>query len=401
MKILKVSQAYHPFLAAGGPPTKIRAIATRLARHGHQVSVLTADLGFRRNGDGPADLQLDRWGWTSEEDGVEAIYLQTLARYRALTVNPGVIGFCREKLGTFALAHLYGLYDFLGPQVARSCSSRGMPYVVEPMGMYRPIVRSLFLKRVYHRILGDRLMREARFVIATSELERRELAADGIDATRIVVRRNGIEAPESIPEFGRFRERFGIPDDARVVLFLGRLVAKKNPDILIAAFARWRANAGAATRAVLVLAGPAEDSDYARRLKERCTELRLSGDVRFTGPLYGQEKWQAYRDADVFVLPSQNENFGNTAAESAACGTPVIVTDQCGIAPWMDGRAGVVVPCDVDAIQNALASMLSNPRLREQFQEGCARVTRELSWDEPVAQMESLYRQCVEETPAR
>ena len=276
-----------------------------------------------------------------------------------------------------------------------------MPYVVEPMGMYRPIVRSLFLKRVYHRILGDRLMREARFVIATSELERRELAADGIDATRIVVRRNGIEAPESIPEFGRFRERFGIPDDARVVLFLGRLVAKKNPDILISAFARWRANAGAATRAVLVLAGPAEDSDYARRLKERCTELRLSGDVRFTGPLYGQEKWQAYRDADVFVLPSQNENFGNTAAESAACGTPVIVTDQCGIAPWMDGRAGVVVPCDVDAIQNALASMLSNPRLRKQFQEGCARVTRELSWDEPVAQMESLYRQCLEETPAR
>ena len=101
------------------------------------------------------------------------------------------------------------------------------------------------------------------------------------------------------------------------------------------------------------------------------------------------------------MLPSQNENFGNTAAESAACGTPVIVTDQCGIAPWIDGRAGVVVPCDVDAIQNALASLLSNPRLRDQFQEGCAGVTRELSWDEPVAQLESLYRQCVEETLAR
>jgi glycosyltransferase involved in cell wall biosynthesis len=401
VKILKVSQAYHPFLAAGGPPTKIRAIATRLAQHGHQVTVLTADLGLRRNGDGPADLELDRWGWTSEEGGVEAIYLQTLARYRALTVNPGVIGFCREKLGTFALAHLYGLYDLLGPQVARSCSSRGTPYLVEPMGMYRPIVRNLFLKNLYHRMLGDRLMREARFVIATSEQERRELAADGIDETRIVVRRNGIEAPESMPEFGRFRERFGIPDDARVILFLGRLVAKKNPDVLISAFARWRANAATPTRAVLVLAGPDEDAEYGRRLREQCAELRLLDDVRFTGPLYGQDKWQAYRDADVFVLPSQNENFGNTAAESAACGTPVIVTDQCGIAPWIDGRAGVVVPCDVDAIQNALASLLSNPRLREQFQEGCARVTRELSWDEPVAQLESLYRQCVEETPAR
>ena len=186
-----------------------------------------------------------------------------------------------------------------------------------------------------------------------------------------------------------------------MILFLGRLVAKKNPDVLIAAFARSRANSATPTRAVLVLAGPDEDADYGRRLKERCTELGLGDDVRFTGALYGQEKWQAYRDADVFVLPSQNENFGNTAAESAACGTPVIVTDQCGIAPWIDGRAGVVVPCDVDAIENALASLLSRPRLREQFQEGCAGVTRELSWEEPVAQLESLYRQCVEETPGR
>jgi len=365
------------------------------------VTVLTADLGLKRNGDSPAHLELDRWGWTSEENGVKAIYLQSLARYRALTVNPGVVGFCREKLGTFALAHLYGLYDLLGPQVARSCSRRSTPYVVEPMGMYRPIVRNLFLKNLYHRLLGDRLMREARFVIATSEQERRELAADGIDETRIVVRRNGIEAPESTPEFGRFRERFGIPVDARMILFLGRLVAKKNPDILIAAYARWRANAGTASRAVLVLAGPEEDADYARQLTQQCTELRLGDGVRFTGPLYGEEKWQAYRDADLFVLPSQNENFGNTAAESAACGTPVIVTDQCGIAPWIDGRAGVVVLSDVEAIQNALASLLSRPRLREQFQDGCAGVTRELSWDEPVAQMESLYRQCVEETAAQ
>ena len=49
------------------------------------------------------------------------------------------------------------------------------------------------------------------------------------------------------------------------------------------------------------------------------------------------------------------------------------------------------------AIENALASLLSRPGLREQFREGCAAMTRELSWDEPVAQMESLYRQCVED----
>lgn len=402
MKILKVTQAYHPFLEAGGPPTKIRAIATRLARHGHEITVLTADLGIKRNGTSPANLEFDRWGWTSNEHGVKSIYLKTLARYRALTVNPGVVRFCTEFAGTFDLAHLYGLYDLLGPQVARSCSSRSTPYVVEPMGMHRPIVQSLFLKSLYHRMLGDRLIREARFVIATSEQEREELAADGIENNRIVVRRNGIEAPDSMPAPGQFRARHHISGDARVILFLGRLVPKKSPELLLAAFARWRANAGAAARAVLVLAGPEEDAAYARHLRELCTELRLSGDaVRFTGPLYGDDKWQAYRDADVFVLPSQNENFGNTAGESAACGTPSIVTDQCGIAPWIKGRAGVVVPHDAAALENALASLLSIPNLKEQFRAGCAEVTRDLAWDEPVAQLESLYRQCVEEAAQR
>ncbi len=401
MKILKVSQAYHPFLAAGGPPTKIRAIATRLARHGHELTVLTADLGLRHNGHSSANWKLDRWGWTNLEKGVLAIYLPTLERYRSLTLNPGVIGFSREIAATFDLAHLYGVYDLLGPPIARSCSREHVPYIVEPMGMYRPIVRNLYLKKLYHRVLGDRLMREAQYVIATSEQERRELATDGIDEARIVVRRNGIEVPATTAEPGKFRQRFAIPADARVILFLGRLVAKKSPDVLIAAFARWRAKAGGTTQPVLVLAGPEEDADYARRLHEQCTEMRLGDAVRFTGPLYGDEKWRAYRDADVFVLPSQNENFGNTAAEAAACGTPVVVTDQCGIAPWIEGRAGSVVPLNVAAIENALQELLSRPRLREQFAEGCATMTRELSWDAPVSQLESLYRRCVEEAASR
>jgi glycosyltransferase involved in cell wall biosynthesis len=401
VKILKVSQAYYPFLAAGGPPTKIRAIATRLAQHGHAVTVLTADLGLRQNDHALANFKLDRWGWTTQEDGVEAIYLPTFERYRSLTLNPDVIGFSREVAGTFDLAHLYGVYDLLGPPIARSCSRRGTPYVVEPMGMYRPIVRNLYLKKLYHRMLGDRLMREARYVIATSEQERQELAADGIDEARIVIRRNGIEAPATMPAPGKFREQFAIPTNAPLILFLGRLVAKKSPDILIAAFARWRATTGAPAQAVLVIAGPPEDAAYARRLREQCAELRLADAVRFTGPLYGEEKWQAFGDANVFVLPSQNENFGNTAAEAAACGTPVIVTNQCGIAPWIEGRAGLVVPYEVEAIEKALASLISQPALREQFLEGCATMTRELSWDEPVLQMESLYRQCLENTSPR
>src|SRR4029077_11052656 len=105
-------------------------------------------------------------------------------------------------------------------------------------------------------------------------------------------------------------------------------------------------------------------------LQSTADSLGLRERVVFSGPLYDAAKWSAYRDADVFVLPSQNENFGNTAAEAAACGTPVIVTDQCGVAPFV-GRAGEVIPHDLSALENSLATMLQDPVLRDNRQEGC------------------------------
>jgi glycosyltransferase involved in cell wall biosynthesis len=396
LRILKISQSYYPFLEAGGPPTKIRAIASRLAQHGHQVTVLTSDLGLDQHDSVPSNLNLKRgrWGWQAEDGGVETIYLRSLARYRALTLNPDILSFCRERMGNIDVTHIYGLYDLLGPTVARECDRRGIPYVLEPIGMYRPILRSLRLKRMYHRVLGVRLIHGAEFLIATSEQEKQELLAGGVEEQRVVVRRNGIDAPARLPEAGQFRLKWKIPAEAKVILFLGRIIAKKSPEMLIHAFADWRAKAGPNIPSFLVVAGPEEETAYLRALKKICKKLNVEEIVRFTGPLYGDAKWAAYRDADVFVLASQNENFGNAAAESAACGTPVIVTDQCGIAPIMGGRAGIVVQHSAQALEQALASLLSDPRLREAFRDGCVTVTRELSWAEPVAQMERLYEQC-------
>lgn len=389
MRILKVAQTYYPYLSEGGRPAKVRAIAQTLVQRGHQVMVLTAGLGPRAD---------DR-----NFDGIEAIYLSTIARYRAITVNPGVVPFCLRRLRGFDLVHIYGLYDLLGPTVAFFCRRFGIPYVVEPMGMFRPIVRNIRLKRLYHRLLGQRLIRGARYLIATSEQERQELVEGGVPEGKVVVRRNGIEGPERLPEPGAFRQRWGIAPEAKVVLFLGRLVEKKSPDLLIEAFARClgvrhkaQGIADKETSALLlVIAGPDERDGYRERLEALTVQLGLDKHVLFTGPLYGDAKWAAYRDADVFVLPSQNENFGNTVAEAIACGTPVVVTDRCGIAPLVDGRAGLVVSHDEQVLAEALERILSDAPLQERFRQGCLQVAQGLSWDEPVEQMEALYRRMI------
>jgi glycosyltransferase involved in cell wall biosynthesis len=393
VRILKVVQAYYPFQEKGGPVVKVAALARGLAQKGHHVTVLTADLGLRHYRGAGADFEACKWGWRSEREGVEVTYLSTLLQYRALTVNPRVVGFCRETMDRFDVAQIYGLYDWLGPVTAFYCRRREVPYVVEPMGMFRPIVRSLALKRLYHRVLGNSLVAGARFVIVTSEQEREELIEGGVAASRIVVRRNGVDFPERLPERGEFRRRWNIPEDARLVLFLGRLVSKKSPDLLLDAFSRWHGKPGN-ENSVLVMAGPAEGDGFLPRLKMMAQQLNLSRSVRFVGPLCETAKWQAYRDADVFVLPSQNENFGNTAAESAACGTPVIVTDRCGVAPFV-GEAGLVVAHDPRAIEQALVQLLGDPALLHRCQEACPEMARSLSWEAPLRENEQLLERCL------
>jgi len=390
MRILKVTETYFPFLEKGGPPVKVRALARGLARSGHQVTVLTADFGIVR-GVSSAATRCE-FGWRTEEDGVEAVYLPSPLRYRALTWNPKARPFCRRRLSEFDAVHIFGLYDFLGPTVSAACRGRAIPYVLEPIGMFRPIVRSLWLKRLFHSWPGGRMIRGARRVIATAKQEADEFVAGGIPAQKVMLRRNGVEPPGTLPAPGSFRRRWEIPAEAKLILFLGRLVQKKSPDLLVEAFARWRVSGGNGVTARLVFAGPEERDGTRADLQSLARKHGLQGQVIYTGALYDEAKWAAYSDADVFVLPSRNENFGNTAAEAVTCGTPVIVTENCGIAAHLAGRAGLAVAHDAEALGGALARVLGDVALRERLAAGCAEVTASLGWDEPVAEMEALYQ---------
>ncbi len=393
MRILKVTETYAPFLEFGGPPVKVRALAEGLARRGHQVTVLTADWGLEKRLGAEresAGTERSPFGWRREENGVQAIYLPTWLRYRAVTWNPAIKRYCRARLQNFDVVHIFGMYDLLGPAVAAACSKRNLPYVLEPIGMFVPIVRNLWLKRLYHRIWGRRVIEGASAVIATSDQEAEELAAGGVPGSKIVLRRNGVEAPASWPERGSFRKAQGISSDAKLVLFLGRLSIKKSPDLLLQAFAVLPAQIEGKPLK-LVFAGP-DEGGVGAQLEQMASRLGVQSRVQFTGPVFGEAKWAAYRDADVFVLPSQNENFGNTAAEAVAAGTPVIVTEQCGIAPLLADEAGLVVPHDSGALSQALQRILGEGETRARLAAGCAKVTSRLGWNEPVSEMEALYK---------
>ena len=119
----------------------------------------------------------------------------------------------------------------------------------------------------------------------------------------------------------------------------------------------------------------------------------------FAGPVYGEEKSSLFADADVFALPSRYENFANVAAEAIACGVPVIITPFCGIRSLVDGRAGLVVLPEKEALTVALKQMLHDKSLYARLREGCREVTSELSWDRLTEQMEVLLQRCCGREP--
>ena len=140
-----------------------------------------------------------------------------------------------------------------------------------------------------------------------------------------------------------------------------------------------------------MIAGPEGETgyvDHLRTISERCG---ITSRVRFTGPLYGEEKKEAFADADVFALPSSYENFANAAAEAIASGVPVVVTDRCGIHALVAGRAGLVVPREKAVIAKALRQLTEDQGMRNRLRTGCRAVAEELSLEKTVASLEIIY----------
>jgi glycosyltransferase involved in cell wall biosynthesis len=303
------------------------------------------------------------------------------------------VGFCRHRLREFDIVHIYGLYDTLGPAVAKYCRQFGIPYFVEPLGMIRPIDRGFLLKKMWRRIVNGYFETANRMVV-TSELEKSELLADGFQTNQLLLRYNGIDQKEfsNLPLRGAFRGKSGIRNDERLVVFLGRLIPRKGADLLIETLPQ-----PGCDKIRLVIAGPEGEAGYEAFLREKARMLGVEPRVLFLAPLYGSDKRAALVDADVFALPSRYENFGNTAAEAIACGTPVIVSDRCGIAPLIDQRAGLVTCYDSRALAEALRELFGNTALYHRLKAGCLEVATEISWDRLIGQMQTSYEEAKEQ----
>lgn len=390
MRVLLVSQYYPPAWHYGGPVDKVKAIADGLAARGHFVTVVTSSASKPTLGDGP----IDRRGEVRRQGNVTAYYLRSVFEHRGVTINPGVVRFCGHDLGGHDVVHAIGLYDFLATTLTSVARLMGVPYLIEPEGMYKPAVRGFVRKRLYQRLIGTSMLRHAESVIATSQAEYAQLqGALGLPPDRIAIRRNGVslDVTGEPPVKGQFRARAGFRESDRMILFLGRLAPIKHLELLIESFAGLE---GPDTH--LLLVGPEVDSGYASRLKALVRTLGIADRTHFYGTVHGQAKAELLMDVDVVVLSSYSESFGIAIAEAVVSGTPVVVTEECGIAPHIRDRVGLVSKPSTEEFRAAMSRLLTDEALYLAFRRNCATVGREFSWDQPLDMLDELYGQVLE-----
>lgn len=385
LSVLFAAPTYWPALAFGGPIWMARELNEGMITRGHCVEVVTTSLVDLAN---RGALRTT----TRSIGGATVHYLATPLRYRWMGITPTLpieLGRIRRP----DVAHVFGYRDVVTTGVATWCRRRGIPYVFEPLGMFKPKLRKVGLKRIFDATIVRNVAAGAASVIATSRFESDEIVEAGVPRERVILRGNGFPEPNSTERRERPRElraRLGIPEHDRILLYVGRIAAGKGIEFLLAA-----------TRALpethLVLAGADDRHGVIDAVRRAQADPATAGRVHMLGSTSDERPFDLYAQADVFVLPSAGESFGMVAAEAASCGTPVVVTDRCGVAESLVPDGAFVVPYDATAITAAIETVLHDPELAGRLAAGGIEAARTHSWKRIVEVQEQIYLEAVAE----
>ena len=362
---------------AAGPSYSVRRLAEALAARGARSEVCCTT----EQSAPPASLVPVQ---AYRQEGASLPVAAKLYRCRALSTA------IDRAAADGALLHSHGLWTLPNLYPATSARRHGAIHIVSPRGMLGKgaLKFSHHAKQIFWHLAQRRAMMDATCVHATSRAECEDVRAMGITRPVAIIP-NGIDVPPAEDVAITKKDR----DPARrTILHLGRLHPKKGIDRLIAAWARLEPRYPDWS---LRIVGPSENG-HGETLATQAAALGLRR-AEMMAPMFGREKEMAYRGADLFVLPTLDENFGMVVAEALANGTPVVCTKGAPWAGLQTNHCGWWVEHGVDPLAATLEAAMQMPRdaLDALGRRGHAWMGAEFSWDKVATDMEAVYRWCL------
>ena len=388
MRILHVISTFPPAFAFGGPPKVAFDVCKELVKRGHSVKVYTTNADDQRSNFKPKSK-------TVIISGVEVTYFNNVLRIGKLFIAPRMIIEMQKTHRDFDVIHIHFGRQPYDVFIGLTSDVFKVPYVIQAHGGLSKIGKMKRFKIIFDAIFGKKILRKAAKAIALNTMEAKEYKNMGVPEEKIVIIPNGIDLSEyaNLPPKGSFKRKFNIPDDKKIILYLGRIHKTKGIDLLITAYA-YLVKKMNYKDAVLVIAGP--DDGYLDEVKTLARSLDVLKLITFTGFISKEDKLKAFVDAEVFVTPVFY-GFPLTFLEACVAGTPIVTTNLGDILEWIVGKVGYVAQPTPQALAEAIYKIISDNELHRKFSRNCIEIVKsEFSIEKVVNRLEKVYKEVVE-----
>jgi len=393
MKILQVINAFHPPFSGGGAAFVAHYISKALAKQGHEVTVFTTNV-----------LSRDRLFCSEQNpnycEGVKVYYFNNIVYKPSVHVyfSNELVRAIKKSISDYDIVHVHEYRSYISLVVNYYANKHKLPLILQTHGQLPRTGSWKRLKWIYDILFGYRLLRTASRVIALSKVEAEQYRSMGVPEEKIAIIPNGVDLSEydNLLSKGEFKKRFNIPEDKKIILYLGRIHRIKGIDFLVKAYAYLKRKMNC-NDAILVIAGP--DDGYLNEVKSLTYDLSVSDSILFTGPLYGKDKLEAYVDADVYVLPSRYETFPIVVLEAYACGKPVIASGVGGLKDLVvNGETGLLFETGnhIQLAEKILYLLNNSDDALRMGLNGRRFVEENYSIDIVIDKLERIYKEIVE-----
>lgn len=381
MRVLHVIPTYWPAVRYGGPIVSAHGLCRALVDAGNRVVVYTTNI----DGGGNVNMPLNQPVY---KDGVEIWYFES-ERLRRLFYSKKLDRKLKASAGMFDIIHCHAVYLWPTLSASRAALRAHTPYVISPRGMLVPELiqqKSTVVKKLWLALVEKRNISRAAAIHFTSKREQEDLDRLGMRYRRPIIVPNGIDV--DVAPLGEEGHEGKVLDD-RYILYLGRLNWKKGIDDVIRALRYIR-------DVTLIVAGNDEEG-YKDRLEDIATSEGVRNRVSFIGAVSGRQKWRLLEHAEVVILASESENFGNVILEGMAMGRPVIVTEGVGLAEAVRrSGAGLVIKKEPKDIAAAVNTLLEDGNMGPEMGERGRRcVIKEFTWLAVASKMEGYYKEII------
>ncbi|MBQ6512764.1 glycosyltransferase [Methanobrevibacter sp.] len=388
MKILHVVPSFTPCFSAGGVVNASYQMAKQQVKNGHDVCVYTTDSCQER-------LKLKK-NYNVDVEGIKVFYFKNISNTvkNKITIDTpvGSINYLKKTIPDFDIIHIHEHRHSLAIATHRYAKKNKIPYVLQAHGSVLPFFQKEKMKELFDKLWGFDILYDACKVFALTEVEKQQYLKMGIQESKIEIVPLGINLDEykTLPSNGHFKSKYGINENEKLILFLGRIHEIKGLDLLIKAF-----NKISEDNVKLAIVGG--NYGFLDEVKSLIKELNIEDKVIIPGVLTGENKKEALVDCDIFVMPSRYESFTTSGLEAMACFKPLILTKNNHIHDWVKDNVGLICEFDEEELSNCFEKLLNDEKLCEQFGKmGRDLIETKYDWDKIEKQIFDIYLTCLD-----